>query len=165
MVDVALEKISFPPPIPDFTSIAFSNNGEYILLGTSGEAHYLLDAFSLDILRRLTGHQPLGRTSGEELSFTVDSRFVISGSANGTVYVWDLGTEKIEKEKTEGPLSKVPAETLTPAVEIKPEAPEGEEDAEDRGTFRAVRFNSRFCMMAVGGETLVSWLRASLAHD
>jgi hypothetical protein len=58
--DPVLATISQPPPKPVFTSIGFSNNGHYILLGTSSDVHYVLDAYSEEsvvIVRRLVGHR------------------------------------------------------------------------------------------------------------
>jgi hypothetical protein len=43
--DPTLAKISFPPrPLP-ITSMEFSSNGSYLLVGTAGHAHYILDAY------------------------------------------------------------------------------------------------------------------------
>lgn len=82
--DVALEAISVPRIDPLITSIAFSSDGHYILVGTAGRVHYLLDAFTLALVLRLEGHASLsdGRSrgsSGYECCFTPDSKFVMSG--------------------------------------------------------------------------------------
>ncbi|ORX35460.1 WD40-repeat-containing domain protein [Kockovaella imperatae] len=162
IIDVALNHISSPPPRPTFTSIAFSNNGDYILLGTSDEAHYILDAFEVVILRRLTGHKPLGKfASGEEVCFSSDSRYVMSGSADGSVCIWDLGTEKIKdggahNDPVDSRKNR-PAQTLLPSRVVRPG---GTGDEETRAASRCVRFNSRFAVMIVGGEELSFWLPA-----
>lgn len=94
VVDPELAKISTPPRRIQMTSLTFSNNGKYILVGTSGDTHYVLEAFSLAVVVRLVGHVGLERDregkytamprkgiSGHEVSFTPDSQFVFSGGA------------------------------------------------------------------------------------
>lgn len=139
---------------PKFTSLAFSNNGEYILLGTSSNVHYVLNAYDLSILRRLEGHQQgLGRLSGEEVCWTADSHWVLSGSADGSIVAWDL-TPPNGQTKLETVTSRdEPAPTLHPATVLRPSG-QGSHAAS-----RAVRFNPRFSMLAVGGEELVSKLQ------
>jgi COMPASS component SWD2 len=73
------------------TSLSFSNNGKYILVGTASHVHYVLEAFSLSVVCRLEGHAELGRDasgnrvypksgiSGQEVSWSPDSQFIFSG--------------------------------------------------------------------------------------
>ncbi|CED84100.1 Histone H3 (Lys4) methyltransferase complex and RNA cleavage factor II complex, subunit SWD2, partial [Phaffia rhodozyma] len=92
IVDPQLPLESIPPKIPIVTSLSFSPHGKYILVGTSGEVHYLLDSFTGQLLKRLVGHSGLGRNpmgdsggtpqrgiSGEEVKWSPDAKFVISG--------------------------------------------------------------------------------------
>jgi len=81
-----------------------------------------------------------------------DSKFVISGSGDGQICVWDLspigGLEKLE-----GP-NVVPGVnprciTLDPIVNLQSGGVEGVPS-------RCVRFNPRLGMLASGGEDLVS---------
>lgn len=172
VIDHELANISVPPPVPIFTSISFSNDGLYILLGTSSDFHYVLDAWDLPIIARLTGHQGLERDinghrdieprrgkSGEEVSWTGDSKSVISGSNDGSICIWDLSTLKADlevkrQEENEnvnmmgitpnGPL------TLEPSVRLSGKGGPGHQPS------RAVKFNPRLCMLASGGEDLVS---------
>lgn len=156
LIDIALEAVSSPPPRPIFTSIAFSNNGKYLLIGTASDVHYVLDAYELGILRRLEGHRGLGpRLSGEEVCWSADSRYVFSGSADGNTVVWDLSPPPGEaKLQLPPPRNRhgVPeaAPTLQPAVVLRP----GEGDGQHAAS-RTVKFNPRYNMMAVGGEELV----------
>ncbi|WVW80485.1 hypothetical protein I302_102468 [Kwoniella bestiolae CBS 10118] len=180
--DINFARDSIPPPKPIFTSISFSSNGEYLLIGTSSDVHYLLDAIDLVPLRRLVGHQGLERDkngtkghaprrgcSGEEVSFTADSRFVISGSADGNILFWDLS------DKDTG------SSTTTESGQVKlsrAELDDGQKDPKSiqwhtlpipdlqarvvlrggNGMSRAVRFNTKLQMFAVGGEDLTFWL-------
>lgn len=70
----------YPKGLPDWTSLKFTNNGKHILLSTSGQTHYILDAFSGNIIQRLSGFSRLGvDTCGEETGLSPDGRFVFSG--------------------------------------------------------------------------------------
>ncbi|WWD18223.1 hypothetical protein CI109_102673 [Kwoniella shandongensis] len=170
--DVAFEKVSQPPPKPIFTSLQFSNNGDYLLVGTSSDVHYVLDSMSLKPLRRLVGHgglerdrqgnkdvQPRRGVSGEELSWTADSNWVVSGSADGNVLFWDLtrpnGVDKLKRDDLK--------EGDGGERWYMKEIPEVQAKVLLRGNgavSRAVRFNPRYNMMAVGGEDLTFWLPA-----
>jgi len=149
ITDSALLAISVPPPPINFTSLSFSSNGNYLLVGTSSDTHYLLCAFHLTPILRLRGHRALGDASGEEVSFTGDSRYVVSGSADGAVYFWDLGLEKLEAEKRPDGTS-VEAPVRQASVVVQGAGAQGQ-----RKGSRAVRFSPRLCVLAVGGDELV----------
>ncbi|WVQ85738.1 hypothetical protein IAT38_007905 [Cryptococcus sp. DSM 104549] len=177
LIDITLENISTPPPKPIFTSISFSNNGDYILIGTSSDVHYVVDSMDLIPLRRLVGHRGLERDanghrdveprrgiSGEEVSWTADSNWVVSGSASGEMLFWDLrpeaGEEKLTRKDANGGKlreDQKPDWTSIPIPEVRAavllHAPE-----EDTGASRAVRFNPRYNMLAVGGKDLTLWM-------
>jgi COMPASS component SWD2 len=51
--DAVLSKISYPPRMPVFTSLTFSNDGGFLLLGTAGDVHYVIDAYNGSVLARL----------------------------------------------------------------------------------------------------------------
>ena len=143
------------------------------MLGTSSDFHYVLDAWDqLRIVRRLTGHQGLERDingergveprrgkSGEEVCWTGDSNWVLSGSSDGSICMWDLspmnGKDKLRPEDiindqqgdvTMGIGAPIYPPTLEPSVRL---------NGKGQPT-RAVRFNPRLCMLASGGEDLVS---------
>lgn len=118
-------------------------------MGTDRETHYILDAYELNIVRRLEGHQPLGRASSEELSWSADSNFIFSGSADGSVIVWDITPPKGET-KLEAPPRGRPALTLQPSVVLRPP---GDGDVSPS---RAVAFNPRYSLLGVGGQEFVS---------
>ncbi|KAF0467807.1 WD40 repeat-like protein [Gigaspora margarita] len=93
--------LSSPPP--EWTGLKFSNDGQKILITTSGDVHYLVDAFNGQLKQRLIGHVGLDNASaclgGEETSFTPDGQYVISGSRDGFVVIWDT-TKSIDSSNT-----------------------------------------------------------------
>ncbi|TFY55467.1 hypothetical protein EVJ58_g8234 [Rhodofomes roseus] len=157
--DPTLALISFPPRAIYMTSLSFSTNGKYLLVGCSGDAHYILDAFEGHLLVKLEGHVGLERRklstplkiepergcSGEEVSWTPDSRFVISGSADGKVVVWDVQHLPVK----EGPINLKDVPTRLKPVAVLDGHP---------GPSRCVRFNPRFAMMCTAGAELAFWL-------
>ncbi|KAF9431897.1 member of Set1p complex, histone methyl transferase [Entomortierella beljakovae] len=78
------------------TQLEFSSDGKNILVTTASDAHYIVDAYKPANTRfRLVGHyfsyagnEPF--QSGGEACWTPDGKFVISGSRDGTIYVWDI---------------------------------------------------------------------------
>ena len=154
--DPSLNRISFPPRKPVMTSLAFSANGKYLLVGTAGDAHYVLDAFEGTLLYKLEGFIGLerGKTgthvgmvpgrgiSGSEVSWTPDSKFICGGSQDGRVHVWDLSDP--ETLPSPSPPGTDPA-VLKPAFSL-----EGHHSAS-----RCVRFNPRFMMLVTAGSELV----------
>ena len=156
--DPTLALVSFPPRAIYMTSLSFSSNGKYLLVGCSGDAHYIIDSFEGHLIAKLEGHVGLERrrlnaplniepergNSGEEVSWTPDSKFVISGSLDGKVYIWDVQ----DLPKREGPIDlKIPPARLRPLAIL-----EGHP-----GPSRCVRFNPRLAMLCTAGAELVSW--------
>lgn len=94
------------PQAKGWTGLEFSNNGKYLLLSTNGPGHYVLDAFSGDLIHYLqrpggaTSHRAPGDTTSSvpytqaDASFSPDGRYVIggNGSQNGLL-VWDVNEE------------------------------------------------------------------------
>ena len=110
----ALSKISMPPRVPIITSLTFSNDSQYLLLGTSGDAHYVIDTFSEggQVVARLVGHEGLERAtgqsigmvaeagiSGQEVCWTPDGKWVLSGSADGSVFFWYIDLEEANRNE------------------------------------------------------------------
>jgi len=132
----ALSQVSMPPRIPMITHLSFNQSGQYILVGTAGDVHYVVDSFSGDLLYRLVGHSglekadsvavsmvPQAGASGQELCWTPDGRMVVSGSTNGQLCVWSVPEAQ----------GKAPVKTLQPCALLN-----GHE-----GPARVVAFNPR----------------------
>lgn len=80
--------------------LKFSSDGEYFLL-SNAEANAkvsVFDAYKGACFRSFTGHR---NDSGIplEASFSPNSSFVSTGSDDGSIYIWDLQTEKLLLEK------------------------------------------------------------------
>lgn len=158
--DPYLDKLSYPPRKPFMTSMSFSSNGKWILIGTAGDAHYVIDAFDGFVLARLEGFRgleggknngppstpPVRGISGEEACWTPDSNFIISGSANGSIYMWDAANIPT-KPAPDGENIKV----LMPVVTL-----DGHPTAS-----RCVKYNPRIQMMVTAGAELVRAHQAS----
>jgi len=157
LVDPTLMTISYPPRPIYVTYMSFSNDGKYILVGCSGDTHYILDAFEGLVVARLEGHTALERVnmnaaplfepakgiSGDEVSWTPDSKYVVSGSLDGRILIWDIQSlptiPSEERKKLWKPLRIHPVTTL---------------DGHP-GPSRCVKFNPRFAMMCSAGTELV----------
>ncbi|KAH8831309.1 WD40-repeat-containing domain protein [Flagelloscypha sp. PMI_526] len=158
--DLTLAKISFPPRNIFMTSMSFSSNGKFILIGCSGTAHYIIDAFEGHVLAKLEGHESLERRnasiprgppakgiSGEDVSWTPDSKYVVGGSLDGRVLVWNLQ----DLETRSGDINfQIPPNIIRPLVAL-----EGHP-----GPTRCVRWNPRFSMLCSAGTELAFWLPA-----
>jgi COMPASS component SWD2 len=154
--DPTLALISYPPRPIYMTSMAFSSNGRYLLVGCSGDAHYIMDAFEGHLLAKLEGHvglerrslsappsiEPVKGSSGEEVSWTPDSKYVVGGSLDGKVFVWDVQNLPIRSGDVD---LKVPPLRLQPLVSLDGHP----------GPSRCVRFNPRVAMICTAGSELV----------
>ncbi|KAF5392154.1 hypothetical protein D9757_001490 [Collybiopsis confluens] len=157
--DPTLSLISYPPRPIYMTSLSFSSNGKFILVGCSGDAHYILDAFNGHLVAKLEGHlglerrsavtpptiQPDKGCSGEEVSWTPDSKYIVGGSLDGKILIWDVQDLQVPT----GPvnLSAAPRQ-IYPIVS---------HDGHP-GIARCVKFNPRYGMMASAGAELAFWL-------
>lgn len=155
--DPTLALVSYPPRTIYMTSLSFSSNGKWLLVGCSGNAHYIIDAFEGHLLAKLEGHvglerrslsaalgiEPVSGSSGEEVSWTPDSKFIVGGSLDGKVLVWDVQN----LPSRSGPVDlKVAPTRLQPLASLDPQ---------HVGPSRCVRFNPRFAMMCTAGADLV----------
>ncbi|GAA6010991.1 hypothetical protein JCM10207_005460 [Rhodosporidiobolus poonsookiae] len=168
--DPVLRERTYPPRTPIYTSCAFSNDGKWLLVGTSGDVHYVLDSFEGNVVARLecppdqiaTGlerspvpphdrpMEPQAGLSSEELAWSPDGRFVISGSIDGRLHIWDVAPSDadIARLYPDRP-PPGPGCTLYPIRSAEGHA---------GGPSRAVAFNPRSAMVASAGSELAFWL-------
>lgn len=137
-----------------WTSLEFSNNGKYILIATNGPGHYVVDAFSGDLvhyLKRPTGSSgrlapgdplqasneiPAPTYSQADACFSPDGRYVVSGNGGNTgLTVWDC-SEKARPDKVLDPTFELPS-TKSAGV---------------------VMYNPRHNMLASADKEVVMWL-------
>ncbi|KAI9143260.1 WD repeat-containing protein 82-like protein [Paraphysoderma sedebokerense] len=75
---------SSQPKSSAWTSLQFSNDGELLLVTTSGDAHYIVDGFKPRIKQKLSSHTPPQVPGvnywGGEAAFTPDGKYVLAGS-------------------------------------------------------------------------------------
>ncbi|KDR78902.1 hypothetical protein GALMADRAFT_244550 [Galerina marginata CBS 339.88] len=156
--DPTLSFISYPPRPIYMTSMSFSCDGKYLLVGCSGNAHYILDAFDGALVAKLEGHvglermsmsvpqtiEPTKGISGEEVSWTPDSKYVVGGSLDGRVFIWDIQSHASRNETQR---SKTP-NVIQPMTVLDGHP----------GPSRCVKFNPRFAMMCTAGTELAFWL-------
>ncbi|GAA99284.1 uncharacterized protein L969DRAFT_86512 [Mixia osmundae IAM 14324] len=172
--DPILHRSSPVPVKPILTSAHFSNDGEYILVGTSGTTHYIHNSFSGQMLARLEGHTGLegfGAThpdspprvgiSGCEVGWSPDAKFVVSGSANGNIYVWDIQAANLQESQDDpnvdfgGNIARKGTErTLQPCAVLQGYPTNGS----SLSATRCVAFNPRKAMLASANDALTFWL-------
>jgi COMPASS component SWD2 len=141
--------------VKGWNKLEFSNDGKHILLGTTGQGHFLLDAFDGNLkaflrrdrggVRRLaagdSNPEHVEPTSSEfmypstgDACFTPDGKYVVSGTRQQNVLVWDtLGapTEKI----------------LKPVYEL-----------DHKGDSAVMAFNPRYNFFATADKEVVFWV-------
>ncbi|PWN53906.1 WD40 repeat-like protein [Violaceomyces palustris] len=152
-----LSQISMPPRVPVITSLEFNNQGHYLLVGTAGDVHYVVDSFTGEVRKRLVGHEGLERASdhpigmvpeagisGQEVGWTPDGNYVVSGSATGQIFTWNV-------PETGGGLYQ----NVYPCAVLS-----GHE-----GPSRVVGFNPRFAQLCSAGNQVAFWLPESLAEE
>ncbi|KAI7863879.1 WD40-repeat-containing domain protein [Spinellus fusiger] len=120
--------------VSGWKGISFSNDGKHILLSTTGNAHYILDAYDCTLKHQLVGHT--GSTLGmctESVFWSPDGRFVYSGTTHGMLNVWDTYQNAYE---------------LSPMTTLStPHQREGT---------RVAGHNPTTAMMVTGGDVVVS---------
>lgn len=73
------------------TSIKFSKNENFIVVGSSSGSVILLDAQSGEVLQNFYGHTNVV----SDVAISPDNQWLISGSLDGTTKVWNLRTGKL----------------------------------------------------------------------
>ncbi|CAG0883249.1 unnamed protein product [Cyprideis torosa] len=75
----------------EWTALKFSPDGKLVMITTNSSTIRLIEAFNGQPLQTLTGH--LNNRGGIfEASFSPDSKFVLSGSLDGKIHVWNAET-------------------------------------------------------------------------
>ena len=138
--DAYLSTLSYPPRLPEFSKLEFSNDGKLMLLGTRGPAHYMLDSFAdsgrfLFRMERKRGATKPRFETGGDVCFTPDGRYVVSGQGERGLVCWDVQGRVDEKRGMRG------------GVELGEQA---------KGMNSVVAFNPRLSVMATANQEMVS---------
>uniref|UniRef100_K7GB05 Twinfilin n=1 Tax=Pelodiscus sinensis TaxID=13735 RepID=K7GB05_PELSI len=72
----------------EWTGLKFSNDGKLILISTNGGFLRLIDAFKGAVLHTFGGYNN-SKAVTLEASFTPDSQFIMIGSEDGKIHVWN----------------------------------------------------------------------------
>ncbi|EST05540.1 WD40 repeat [Kalmanozyma brasiliensis GHG001] len=151
---VALSRVSMPPRVPIITSLTFNSDSQYLLLGTSGDVHYVIDTFSDggQVVARLIGHEGLEKASGvsigmvaeagisgQEVCWTPDGKWVMSGSADGSVVFWYIDLQEASRN------------------EFRNLRPRYKQTGHD-GVSRVLAFNPRHAQFMSAGAEVAFWL-------
>ncbi|KAF1826901.1 histone H3 methyltransferase complex and RNA cleavage factor II complex, subunit SWD2 [Dissoconium aciculare CBS 342.82] len=154
-------------PGAGWTGMEFSNNGKFLLLATNGPGHYILDAFSGDLLHyahRPNGSDPSHYAPGDDLPsapagsngssgnitptyiqssacFSPDGRYVVGGNGTQTgLLVWDAMGQATTKGGEEGSIT-------APMTDLP-----GPRHA------KVVAYNPRHNLLASADRDVVMWL-------
>lgn len=113
----------------EWTGLKFSPDGKTILISTNGSVIKLVDAFNGQTLQTFTGHLNT-RQLALEASYSPDSQFVISGSTDGRVHIWN-------------------AENGVKVCVL---------NGDHTGPVQCVQFNPKYMMMASACSAMSFWL-------
>lgn len=113
--DSFLGTFSYPPRMPIWSKLEFSNDGKHMLVGTRGHAHYVIDSFAentgtsqfLYRTRRPNGPtNPKKIETSGDVCFTPDARYIVGGQGERGVVLWDTWIPPDEK-RTLKPFSEL----------------------------------------------------------
>lgn len=113
----------------EWTGLKFSPDGKTILISTNSSLIRLIDAFNGKLMQTFTGHIN-SKNIPLEASFSPDSQFVISGSTDGRVHIWN-------------------AENGTKVCVLQ---------GDHADAVRCVQFNPKYMMMASACRNMAFWL-------
>ncbi|KAL7015399.1 hypothetical protein ACKWTF_016431 [Chironomus riparius] len=106
--DDPVTKFYFDDQEFEWKVLKFSNNGKYLMINTSSALTLMIDVATGKMCNRLYGYNnklslPI------DTCFTPDSKFVLGGSQDGKVHIWNLEThDKIILDKpTKGSTNKI----------------------------------------------------------
>jgi len=79
------------------TSLAFSPNNNTVAVVSRDNSVYLLDSRMFQVLGTLSNRRYEASASLMKISWSSDSRYLVSGSHSGEVFVWDTHTKSVQE--------------------------------------------------------------------
>lgn len=113
----------------EWTGLKFSPDGKTILISTNGSMIKLIDAFQGTVLHTFTGHTNM-KNIPLEASFSPDSQYVLSGSSDGKIHIWNA-----EKGNKVALLNSDHSDTV-----------------------QCIQFNPKYMMFATTCQQMIFWL-------
>lgn len=118
--------------------VELSNNSKYLVVSGDGVSHGIYDAMNGNPLGRITGHEPLKRSSVSPTAFSVDGDYLVGGSDLQRVCVWDVrDAQKNDHASIYTPVQETKC-SITPTV---------------------VSFDPKLMLLATADESLQMWVR------
>jgi len=151
----------------DWTKIEFSNDGKRLLVATNGPGHYVLDSYEghlqaycarpqgrtnrvspadVGVLRERQSSRhsgPVGASGQGDACLSPDGRYVIGGSGDSALYVWD------PQEGDFGSSTEGAERVLQPSAELS---------SRGSGTAAVVAYNPRHNLLVTADDAVVFWL-------
>lgn len=128
-------------------SIKFTNDNKHIIITTSGSRHVILNAYTLRPLCYLTGQISFTERKYIDtgnLSVTPNGQFVVGGSGNGEILLWNIGSLADDVDR---PVDMVPQEVISNQVAFKQQL-----------VPRIVAVNPRFGMWTTADMDVTFWV-------
>lgn len=113
----------------EWTGLKFSPDGKTILVSTNGSMIKLIDAFNGHVIHTFTTHANI-RNIPLEASFSPDSQFIMCGSSDGKIHIWNA-----EKGNKIAVLNSEHSETI-----------------------QSVQFNPKYMMFVSTCQQMIFWL-------
>lgn len=113
----------------EWTGLKFSPDGKSILISTNGSMVKVVDAFNGTVKHSFTGHANAKNTP-LEASWSPDSQFVLSGSSDGRIHIWNA-----EKGNKVAVLN-----------------------SEHSDTVQCIQYNPKYMMFASTCQQMIFWL-------
>lgn len=115
----------------EWTKMEFTNDGQSLVIGTTGSGHFVLDAFSGDIRHfcyRESGHSgrsgpgasiPSTALGQGDICVTPDGKYLLGGSGENEILVWDISASP-RPDNMLKPTDRLPGQSKAPIVGYNP---------------------------------------------
>ncbi|GME99153.1 unnamed protein product [Ambrosiozyma monospora] len=141
------------------SKIQFTNDNKYILINVKdSQGHLVVDSYKLKVVAILTGQMRMAKRSYLDtgnLTVTPDGAYVLGGSGDGSILLWDLRTLKFNDDGfdvvVDNALELEPVKKL-----VNPEI------SKLKLVPRMVAFNPKFGMFSTADTEVVFWTKESV---